>query len=123
MKHSLSIIIALAIVVSASVLYLVRPESKAHAQLYRTLTIRSCRVDQALFRIRLTDRLGSTLVAGEIAGGSFGASVRAFVTGTTNLGRSTTVQGQTGSGYAGIGFLVELPIGMSFIDDIVVCLR
>lgn len=47
MKYSLSIIIALAIVVLASVFYLVRPESKAYAQLFRTLTIQSCRVDQA----------------------------------------------------------------------------
>ena len=123
MNRPLPVVITLAIIASVLLVSLVHTEPKAYAQLYRTLTIRSCRLDQAFFTVRLTDKLGSTVVAGEIAGGSFGGFVRAFVTGTTNLGETRTAQGQTGSGYAGLSFVAELPVGMSFLNDVVVCIR
>lgn len=112
-------IVLLGLVILAAVVI----QPKAHAQIYHTVTIRSCSLDQVFLSIGLTDKLGQTLITGEISGRISGSPPSVYVTGTSSINQRITVQGQTRQGYAGIDFVAELPILMSILTDIVVCVR
>ncbi|MGH2374854.1 MAG: hypothetical protein ACRDIC_15485 [bacterium] len=84
-----------------------------------TLSIATCRIDQSLFRVQVTQQASGSLITGDAQVRSGTAWVALVV--TDNLGRSKQVQGTTGGGYVGAGFRATVPIDKGSIREVTVC--
>ncbi len=84
-----------------------------------TLGIATCRIDQSLFRVQVTQQGTGSLVSGD-ANVRGNTSVVALVA-VDNLGRSKQIQGVVGGGYVGVGFKANVPIDKGSLRDITIC--
>lgn len=84
-----------------------------------TLGISTCRIDQSLFRVQVTQQGSGSLVSGD-ANVRGNTSVVALVA-TDSLGRTKQIQGTIGGGYVGVGFRAAVPIDKGSLREITIC--
>ncbi|MGH2405348.1 MAG: hypothetical protein ACRDGN_12950 [bacterium] len=84
-----------------------------------TLNISTCRVDQSLFRVQVTQQGSGSIVSGD-ANVRGNTAVVAIVA-VDNLGRSKQIQGNIGGGYVGVGFRAAVPIEKGLLRNVTVC--
>lgn len=84
-----------------------------------SLGISTCKIDQSLYRVQVTQQGTGTLISGDAnarTNGSFVALVA-----VDNLGRSKQIQGTTGGGYVGVGFKANIPFDKGSLREVTVC--
>lgn len=84
-----------------------------------TLGISTCKIDQSLYRVQVTQQGTGSLVSGDAnarTNGSFVALVA-----VDHLGRSQQIRGTVGGGYVGVGFRANIPIDKASLREVTVC--